>query len=84
MIKILSNELKIFRDKLLLMVDEAFKTTEKNIKNYMKLEEEKLASEVLKIRKNLEEEYIHIETLKEDINKPQWRKVAGELLSTDL
>ena len=36
------------------------------------------------MRQRLEQEYIKIESMKEEINKQAWRKVAGEILSTDL
>lgn len=50
----------------------------------MKIEEEKLAGEVFKVKENLEKEYLRIEGMKEEINGPQWRKVAGEVLATEL
>lgn len=50
----------------------------------MKIEEQKLAGDVIKMRELLEKEYIRVETMKEEINKPQWRKIAGEILSTEL
>lgn len=50
----------------------------------MKQQEALLAKDLLITRENLEREFIKIETMKEEINKPQWRKVAGELLATDL
>jgi hypothetical protein len=66
------------------MVEEAFKESEKNIREFMKQEEKRLASEILQTRELLEKEYVLIEGMKEDINTPSWRKVAGEILSTDL
>lgn len=43
----------------------------------MKIEEQKLAGEVIKIREILEKEYVRVETMKEEIAQPQWRKVTG-------
>lgn len=43
-----------------------------------------MAGDVIKMRELLEKEYIRVETMKEEINKPQWRKIAGEILSTEL
>jgi hypothetical protein len=31
----------------------------------------------MKIREGLEREYVKVETMKEEINRPQWRKVTG-------
>lgn len=50
----------------------------------MKIQEQTLAKELIAMREILEKEFVHIETMKEEINKPQWRKVAGELLSSEL
>ena len=36
------------------------------------------------MKSHLEREYHKVETMKEDLQKPGWRKVAGELLSTEL
>lgn len=50
----------------------------------MKIEEQKLAGEVIKIREVLEKEYVRVETMKEEIAQPQWRKVTGEILATEM
>jgi hypothetical protein len=49
----------------------------------MKIEEQKLAVDLLKIKELLEKEYVRVETMKEEIKTPQWRKVAGEILATE-
>ena len=77
MSRVLSNELKELKEKIIQLVDEAFKETERSIREYMKIEEQKLAGELLKVKDILEKEYIKIETMKEEIHRPQWRKVAG-------
>jgi hypothetical protein len=38
----------------------------------------------MKVREGLEREYVKVETMKEEINRPQWRKVTGEILATEL
>lgn len=50
----------------------------------MKQKELQLAGDLLKMREVLEKEHIKIDTMKEELNKPQWRKVAGEILSTQM
>jgi hypothetical protein len=50
----------------------------------MKAEEEKQAGDLIKIKEILEKEYVKVETMKEEINQPQWRKVTGEILSSEL
>ncbi len=36
------------------------------------------------MRETLEKEQQRIDGMREELNKPQWRKVAGEILSTEL
>lgn len=54
------------------------------MKIYIREQEKALASEIVNMRDNLIKEYQKIELMKEEIGKPNWRKVAGELLSSDL
>jgi hypothetical protein len=84
MSKVLNSELKALREAILRLVDDAFKESERSIREYMKIEEQRLASDLLKMRETLEKEYVKIESMKEEISKPQWRKVTGEILATEL
>lgn len=84
MSKVLTSELKALREEILRLVDEAFKESERSIREFMKMEEERLASDMLKMRETLEKEYVRVETMREEINKPQWRKVTGEILANEL
>lgn len=43
-----------------------------------------LAGDLMKIRELLHNEQEKIDTMKDGLTKPQWKKVAGEILSTDL
>lgn len=43
----------------------------------MKTQEEKLAGDLVKTRELLQKEFKKIEEMKEEIGKPNWRKVAG-------
>jgi hypothetical protein len=45
--------------------------------------EQQLTSELAQMRVLLEKEAARVDEMKEELNKPQWRKVAGEILSTD-
>lgn len=84
MSKVLNSELKALREEILRLVDEAFKESERSIREYMKVEEQRLAADLLKMRETLEKEYLRVEAMKEEIAKPQWRKVTGEILATEL
>lgn len=48
----------------------------------MKQKEALLAGELGKMKTTLEKELIKIDAMKVELAKPQWRKVAGEILST--
>ena len=43
-----------------------------------------MATELISMRTNLRNQYQKIQQMKEEIDKPQWRKIAGELLSSEL
>lgn len=82
MSKVISNEFKSLREKVLRVVDEAFKESEKYIKEYMIRKEQQLTADLAQMRGLLEKEVARVDEMKEELNKPQWRKVAGEILST--
>ena len=48
----------------------------------MKQQEAILAKDLLAVKRILENEYIKVESMKEEITGTNWRKVAGELLSS--
>ena len=50
---------------------------------FMKVQEEILASDLLQMKENLNKEVLKIETMREELNKPGWRKMAGELIAND-
>jgi hypothetical protein len=50
----------------------------------MKQKEALLAGELLKMKETLEKELTRMDTMKDELSKPNWRKVAGEILATEL
>lgn len=82
--KVLSNEFRAMREKILQIFDTVFKESEKFIKDYMRQQESKLAGELVKVRETLHKEQAKIEVMKEELKKPSWRKTAGEILTTEL
>jgi len=44
---------------------------------YIQHQEQILAGELIQMRDALTKEYEKVDLMKEDINKPNWRKVAG-------
>jgi hypothetical protein len=67
---------------VLKVVDDAFKESEKYIKEYMIRKEQQLTADLAQMRTLLEKEVARVDEMKEELGKPQWRKVAGEILST--
>lgn len=84
MYRVITDEFKNLRERLLFIIDESFKEGEKYIREYMKSQEDKLAGDLLKIREVLQKEYATIEAMKEEIGKPNWRKTAGEIIASEL
>jgi hypothetical protein len=48
--KMLTNELRTVREKILLILDSVFKESDRYIKEYMKRKEQQLAGDLIKIR----------------------------------
>lgn len=84
MYRVISEEFKNLRERVLAIIDEGFRESEKYIREYMKGQEEKLAGDLLRMKETLQKEFSRIEAMKEEIAKPNWRKVAGEIIATEL
>ena len=84
MYRVISDEFKNLRERLLFIIDETFKEGEKYIREYMKAQEERLAGDLVKVRETLQKEYAKIETMKEEIAKTTWRKTAGDIIASEL
>jgi hypothetical protein len=84
MYRVITDEFKNLRERLLFIIDESFKEGEKYIREYMKSQEDKLAGDLIKIRELLQKEYTKVEAMKEEIGKPNWRKTAGEIIASEL
>lgn len=84
MYRVITEEFKSLRERLLFVIDESFKEGEKYIREYMKAQEEKLGGELTKVREVLQKEYTKIEGMKEELAKPTWRKTAGDIISNHL
>jgi molecular chaperone GrpE (heat shock protein) len=84
MYRIINDEFKNLRERVMFIIDESFKESEKYIREYMKTQEEKLAGDLIKMKDSLQKEFTKIEAMKEEIGKPNWRKVAGEIIASEL
>lgn len=84
MAKILNSEFRAVREKIMQVFDAAFKESERYMKEYMAKKEAELAGELIKMREILVKENAKVQSMSDELRKPQWRKVAGEILSSDL
>ena len=84
MTAVLANELRGVREKVQAVLEAALKESDKYVQEYMKQKEAALAGELLQMKGLLEKELTRIEAMKDELAKPTWRKVAGEILTTDL
>lgn len=50
----------------------------------MKIQEDTLAKDMVIMREHLQKELVNIDSMKEEIKKPHWRKVAGEIIASEL
>jgi len=49
----------------------------------MKAQEMKFAEEIIRAKSALESEMSHIDAMREDINKPYWRNMAGVFITAE-
>ena len=84
MAKTLNNEFRNLRERINSIFEAAFRESEAYIKEYMQKKEAELGGELRTMRETLEKEQKRIDGMREELNKPQWRKVAGEILATEL
>ena len=62
--KVISSEFKALRERVLKVVDDAFKESEKYIKEYMARKEQQLTSELTQMRALLEKEVARVDEMK--------------------
>jgi hypothetical protein len=84
MLKAINGEFKTLKDRIYHIVEEVFKDSDKYIREYMKSQEDKLSGDLIRMREQLHQEFVKVEAMKEEIAKPNWRKVAGEIISSEL
>lgn len=83
MYRTITSEFKSLRERVLQIFDDAFKESERYIREYMKNQEEMLTGDLYKMRDILTAESAKLETMKSEIEKPGWRKMTGEIISNE-
>jgi hypothetical protein len=84
MAAVLASEFRAVREKVQQVLETAFKESDKYVQEYMKQKEAVLAGELHLMKAALEKELLKVDAMKEELTKPHWRKVAGEILTTNL
>jgi hypothetical protein len=84
MTAVLANEFRAVREKVQAVLEAAFRESDKYVQEYMKQKEAALAGDLHQMKGLLEKELAKVDAMKEELVKPNWRKVAGEILTTDL
>jgi hypothetical protein len=65
------------------VVEETFRNSEGFINEYMHSQEMKFAEEIIRAKEALLQEMSHIDAMREDINKPYWRNMAGVFITSE-
>lgn len=79
----LTSEFQLIKEKIAAIFENAFKESDRYIKEYSRWKEQQMTAELVAMREHLEKETLRIEAMKGELSKPTWKKVAGEILATD-
>jgi len=71
-----------FRKRVTWMVEEAFRENERHLMEIQRFQQQRMAGELLQIKQILEQEYVKVEVMRGEINRSNWKKVAGQILSS--
>jgi hypothetical protein len=66
------------------MIEEVFKESEKYKIEYMKMQEERCAIDIIRMREALQKEMIKIQGMKDEVAKPNWRKITGDIIANEI
>jgi replicative DNA helicase len=84
MMRVLATEFRNVKDKIHQVVEETFRESDRYIKEYIKVQEERLVGDLLRIKEALQKEVMEIEKVRADIGKPGWRKLTGGIIASEL
>lgn len=83
MISVVTQEYNEIKERIYQVVEETFRNSEGWIQEYMKSQEMKFAEEIIRAKEALMAEMSHIDAMREDINKPYWRNMAGVFITSE-
>jgi hypothetical protein len=83
MLTVVTQEYNHIKERIFQCVEETFRDSENYVREYMRAQELKFAEEILRARESLQREINSIEAMREDINKPYWRNMAGVFITSE-
>ena len=83
MITVVTQEYNEIKERIYQVVEETFRNSEGYIQDYMRAQEIKFAEEIIRAKEALQQEMAHIDAMREDINKPYWRNMAGVFITSE-
>ena len=83
MLSVVTQEYNHIKERIYQCVEETFRDSENYVREYMRAQEMKFAEEILRARESLQREISSIEAMREDINKPYWRNMAGVFITSE-
>lgn len=83
LLSVVSQEYNQIKERIYQVIEETFRNSEGYVNEYMKAQEMKFAEEIIRAKNSLEAEMSHISSMREDINKPYWRNMAGVFITAE-
>lgn len=83
MLSIVTQEYNEIKERIYQVIEESFRNSEGYIQEYMRVQELKFAEEIIRAKEALQIEMSNIDAMREDINKPYWRNMAGVFITSE-
>lgn len=83
LLSVVSQEYNEIKERIYQVIEETFRNSEGYVNEYMRSQEMIFAEEIIRAKSSLEAEMSHIDAMREDINKPYWRNMAGVFITAE-
>ena len=80
----IQQEFKAVKERIYRVIEESFAESERHVREYMLQEEHRLAGDLLAMREELKKQNVKIEGMRNEIGGEHWRKVAGEIIASEI
>lgn len=78
----LKEHTETYKKRVVWIIDEAFRENERHLSQIQRTQEQRVAGELVQIKATLQKEFVKIEGMRSEIRQQNWKKVAGEMLSS--